>query len=973
MRTTHYKTLILFFLIGYSITAYSQSTKFQRIIGGSGDDKSYSMAQTKDGGYILTGYTKSFGAGGEDIYLTKTDGLGKVTWSKTYGTSSGNETGWKVRQTSDSGYVVVGTASTKKGDGLFFKTDKDGNLKWQKIFNSDSAEDVYNVIESRINGAFYVTGYLQTDSFGTDAFLAKYSTSGNLVWQRLIGASKNEEGYSLVEDLNGNIAVVGVVVDDTVTVGGKNGSSGDEDIFVARFDPSGNNLWLRNFGTTADDQGWDIKYLKGEYIITGWSYSGSVGGDLLIAVVDTSGNFSTAYTVNGSGSSRAFSLVIDPDETYSVTGYINTVTNGRESFYLNTNKNGNVNTFRTIGGSSTDGHWPSEIARTIDGGYTIFTSSNSFKSSSSYDLYMIRMDNKGVVDCNQTFGIVTSKTVTMQSGRFGTIRYASAYDNISLTTNTVTGNKDSVLCCKLQAQVANSTLRICKGENIRLGKPSIPGYVYKWTAVGSSYTSSEASPLVSPTASTRYKLEVTSSDGKCTKDTASVLLSIRADLANKNFVRDTFFCQGDTVQVKAKGGAINYSWAGKKTTLNGQTVSIFQADVIILTITDTTTCMYKDTLTVTMKNLPTFSLGNDTTICDNTRIILSGPANMKSYSWNGGQATTRTFTTSEEKTHTLLVSDNFGCKYSDSKVIFNNPAGGPFSLGPDTVICKGINYTIFGWSALTNYLWNGVSSFNPNKVVNDAGTFTYQAQNGFGCIHRDTIVIKLKPDPTFSLGSDGGVCVSGRKLKGPAGMTSYLWSDNSTGQNLDVFFAGNYWLKVTGTNGCVFTDDINLVVVQNPKPELGNDTTIYDCDSIYLDAGNYVSFKWLPNNETTRIIKVKKANLYSVTVTDINTCSGEDFKSVKTTKCPNSINLIKIPGLKVQPNPARTKLNIEWLANSNGASLILFDIHGKKVFEQEAMPGLGQYSIDVSQWSRGIYYLKVTTETASQSIKVILE
>ncbi len=971
MKKRYYNSLILFLSVAASGLVNAQSTKFQRILGGTGDDKSYSMAQTKDGGYILTGYTKSFGSGGEDIYLTKTNGLGKVMWSKTYGTS-GNETGWKVKQTSDSGYIVAGSSSANKGDGVFFKTDQNGNLKWGKFFNSDSAEEIYNVIESKINGAFYVTGFIKTDSFGTDAFLTKYSAAGNYMWQSTFGGRMNEEGYSLVEEINGNVAVVGVIIDDSVTIGGTNGMSGDEDFFVARFDPDGKKKWIKNFGTIANDQVWDVKYLKGEYIATGWTSASSINGEVLVAIVDTIGTFIKAFSINGADGSRAFSLIINPDESYSLTGYMNTTTNGREAFYLNTNKGGFINTFNLLGGTGTDGHWPSEITRTIDGGFTIFTSSNSFKTNSSYELYLIRMDAKGVVDCNSSTSAVSNFSITMQSNNFGTIRYGSTANTISLTTRTITTTKDSVLCCKLQAQVAGPTVRICRGEGIRIGKPAISGYVYKWTSVGGSFASSESSPLVNPSSNTTYKLVVSSDDGKCMKDSATVALSIRADLANKNFVRDTFYCTGDSVHVKARSGAINYSWLGKKTTLNGQSVILFQEDVIVLTVTDTTTCKYNDTMKVTMKSLPVFSLGNDTTICDNTKITLSGPANMKTYSWNGGQGTARTYVTSEEKTHTLAVVDNFGCKYSDNKIIFNNPSS-TFTLGPDTAICKGINYTIVGPGAFTNYYWNGVSTFNPNKVVNTPGTYICQAQNSFGCKHTDTIVVKQKPDPTFSLGPDGGVCTSGgRTLIGPSGVSKYFWDDGSTNSTNNVYFAGTYWLRVTGINGCIFTDSIKLTMVANPVPELGNDTTIFDCDSIYLDAGNYVSYKW-NTGETTRVLKVKKANVYEVTVTDINTCTGIDDKSVKTKACIYSVNNIKILGLKLQPNPAFNKLNIEWLANDKSASFMFFDIHGKKVFEQKAAPGLGEYSIDVSQLARGIYYLKVTTETASQSIKVILE
>ena len=249
-----------------------------------------------------------------------------------------------------------------------------------------------------------------------------------------------------------------------------------------------------------------------------------------------------------------------------------------------------------------------------------------------------------------------------------------------------------------------------------------------------------------------------------------------------------------------------------------------------------------------------------------------------------------------------------------------------------------------------------------------------QANNSFGCIHIDSIKIGKKQDPTFSLGPDGGVCASGgRILKGPSNVSKYKWDDGSTDSIYGVFFPGSYWLRVTGKNGCVFADTIKLVSVKNPIPELGKDTTICEKDSIYLDAGPFTSFKW-STGATTRIIKVKKAGLYEVTVKDNNGCDGIDDKSVKTKFCfINVKENAKIPGLKVYPVPASNLLHIEWLAKDANAILSIYDLNGKMVYSQEAYSGFGKYSVDVSQWSRGIYYLKVYSQAGEQSLKLELK
>lgn len=103
----HFLTVLVFFVVlVFSFTLNAQIT-FERWYGGTGDDYGSSVAQTSDGGYIIVGYTESFGAGGEDIYVLKTDSVGTLIWNKTYG-GMDDDKGISVRQTVDGGYIIVG-------------------------------------------------------------------------------------------------------------------------------------------------------------------------------------------------------------------------------------------------------------------------------------------------------------------------------------------------------------------------------------------------------------------------------------------------------------------------------------------------------------------------------------------------------------------------------------------------------------------------------------------------------------------------------------------------------------------------------------------------------------------------------------------------------------------------------------------------------------------------------------------------
>ncbi|MCX6600255.1 MAG: hypothetical protein NT025_01675, partial [bacterium] len=163
---------------------------WSRTYGGNDLERCYSVQQTRDGGYILAGLTESFGGGGDDFWLVKTDGNGDSLWSRTFGASN-NDACFSVQQTADGGYILGGCTVTLGGDGYsaLVKTDSSGNSQWSRIYGGSG----WNSVQQTADGGYVLGGSVV--SFGQlyeDFALVKTDSSGGSLWSRTFGGSYNE-------------------------------------------------------------------------------------------------------------------------------------------------------------------------------------------------------------------------------------------------------------------------------------------------------------------------------------------------------------------------------------------------------------------------------------------------------------------------------------------------------------------------------------------------------------------------------------------------------------------------------------------------------------------------------------------------------------------------------------------------------------------------------------------------------------
>jgi len=321
----------------YSSPNPMSATSFAKTYGGTNYDGAFSVQHTSDGGYILAGWTDSFGAGDWDIFLIKTDANGNIIWAKTYG-GTYTDGAYSVQQISDGGYIVAGlTASfgTGYGDIFLIKTDANGNIIWAKTYGGTGWDGAYSVQQTS-DGGYIVAGW--TTSFGAggrDFFLIKTDANGNIIWAKTYGGTNDDNAYSVQQTSDGGYIVAGM----TWSFG-----AGDWDIFLIKTDANGNIIWAKTYGGTDDEEAYSVQQTSdGGYIVAGWTTSFGAGGyDIFLIKTDASGNIIWAKTYGGTSYDNARSVQQTSDGGYIVAGYTASFGAGGDIFLIKTDENGNI-------------------------------------------------------------------------------------------------------------------------------------------------------------------------------------------------------------------------------------------------------------------------------------------------------------------------------------------------------------------------------------------------------------------------------------------------------------------------------------------------------------------------------------------------------------------------------------------------------------------------------------------------------
>ncbi len=408
LRFSLQRSAFILLVLCAGISFSRAQTTFQRTYGGTFFEDGRSVQQTSDGGYIVAGFTNSFGAGLYDVYLIKTNSSGDTLWTRTYG-GTNFEDGRSVQQTSDGGYVVAGFTNSF-GAGIYdmylIKTNSSGDTLWTRTYGGTNDDYGYSVQQTSDSG-YIVAGF--TYSFGAgldDMYLIKTNSSGDTLWTRTYGGTSYEEGNSVQQTSDGGYIVAGT----TDSFG-----AGNEDAYLIKTNSSGDTLWTRTYGSTQFDYGYSVQQTSDSgYIVAGITNSfGAGGGDVYLIKTNSSGDTLWTRTYGGTGFDPGNSVQQTSDGGYIVAGFTNSFGAGEDDVYLiKTNSSGDTLWTRTYGGIDQD--QGISVQQTSDGGYIVAGITYSFGAGFN-DVYLIKTLGDGTVSVEDDRSVMPTGFALLQN------------------------------------------------------------------------------------------------------------------------------------------------------------------------------------------------------------------------------------------------------------------------------------------------------------------------------------------------------------------------------------------------------------------------------------------------------------------------------------------------------------------------------------------------------------------------------
>lgn len=752
--------------------------------------------------------------GFNDAFIVKYNNAGTRQWLKKSAYSNKDERGKSLVADADGNFYTTGSYTGNcnmggvlilphlgSGDGYLAKFNSNGNLIWAKGVSSSGEDKGRNVALDNDGNVYLTATYKNNCSIGgttitgtgrQNSLLAKFDSSGTLRWVRTAYGSDTTRAAGLSVDASGNVYVTGYFQDTTYFGSQQLIGYGNYDIFIVKYDSSGNVVWAKQEGGPYEDIGYGLDFNQNtnQFYVTGqFDDHGEFGGvnrvsngqrDMFVCGYDTAGN--ALWFQNGGGSIRdaGYGVGHSPDGAVYVTGFYDTTA----SFGL----------INVPGYSTLAEFMVTKINPAVTGQPTTITTNL----------------NISLVNCNEM-------QLTWTNGN-GARRIVLAHAVSAVSSNPVDGTGYS----------ASSTF----GSGSQIGS----GNYVVYDGTGSTVT------VTGLSAGTRYYYSVYEYNGYAASSNYLTSSFASGNLLNNAFstsvsAAPSSYCAGGSTTLSVTNGvSATWSPAGGLSATSGLSVTANPTITTTYTalITDAGGCQSSKTITVTVNDLPLVDAGIDLQACiSGSSISLFGAPSGGTYSGPGVSANAFNPATAGIGTHTITYSytDANGCSNTDTRDIqVTAPPTVTFSAVTSFCINDPSYTLVEGSPAGGTYSGTGVTAGQFDPAVSGAGTFalTYTYSDASGCGSSASRNVTVNPLPTVTLGSFTSVCANDAafNLNGgsPSGGDYFVNDSLRTQFDPPEWGAGTYSVRYefTNANGCKNTATSTILVNALPNVQLSS-------------------------------------------------------------------------------------------------------------------------------------------------------
>lgn len=405
----------------------------------------------------------------------------------------------------------------------------------------------------------------------------------------------------------------------------------------------------------------------------------------------------------------------------------------------------------------------------------------------------------------------------------------------------------------------------CAGSSTMLSGPTGMSS-YAWSP------GNQTTETISVSDAGTYTLTVSNASG-CSA-TAQLAVTVGTQLS-VDLPVDTTYCFGTQLTLSANPGMSSYAWSNNETTPS----IVSTTGIYTVTITDSSGCSGEHTVNVAEGPELQIDIQGANSFCSGSATTLSASVPGLTYQWSTGEST-ESISVGTAGMIDLLVTDGNGCTAQNSIMVTEEDIAAISISGPSS-ICSGSSADLMGPAGFADYEWGPNGEATETISISAAGTYSLTVTNSDGCTAESSTTITEESSISFDL-EDQGICAGlDAILEGPAGY-EYLWGPNGEiTQTITVNQAGTYTLTITDGSGCSGENSAEVTLEDALTFFIQGATTLCNGSSSQLSGpAGFANYEWAPGGETTEAIEVNTPGTYTLIVTDINGCTGEDMIDV---------------------------------------------------------------------------------------------